>query len=76
MIARIKIPDNELSALSLRQKVSVKVLGKRYEGSISRIGMEPVGVSEGGALYEVDVRFTIGPSAIIRPGQKAAVTLP
>ena len=75
MIARIKIPDKELAALSLGQKASVKVSGKEYKGSINRIGMEPVGVSEGGSLYEVDIRFSIGPSAILRPGQKAVATL-
>lgn len=76
MIARIKIPDKELSVLSMGQKVSVKVSGKKYEGSISRIGMEPVGSGNEGALYEIDIRFSIGTSAVVRPGQKAVVTLP
>ncbi len=76
MIARVKIPDKELSALSMGQKVSVKVSGKKYEGSISRIGMESVETKEGGYLCEVDIRFAIGPSAIMRPGHKAVVTLP
>ncbi len=76
MIARIKITDKELSALSMGQKVSVKVSGKEYKGSINRIGMEPLETKEGSYLYEVDIRFSIGPSAVIRPGQKAFVTLP
>ena len=76
MIARIKITDKELSALSLGQKVSVKVSGKEYKGIISRIGMEP-GLRKGRELlYEVDIRFSIDPSTIIRSGQKAVVTLP
>lgn len=76
MIARIKASEKELSGLSMGKKASVKISGKKYEGSISRIGMEPAGSSEGGSLYEVDIRFSIPPSVIIRPGQKAAVTLP
>ena len=76
MIARIKITDKELSALSLGQKVSVKVSGKKYEGSISRIGMEPVGSGNEGAIYEADIKFAISPPAVMRSGQKAVVTLP
>ncbi len=76
MIARIKIPDKELSALSLGQKAAVKVSGKEYKGIISRIGMEPIAAKEETSLYEVDIRFSIDPSTIIRSGQKAIVTLP
>lgn len=76
MIARIKIPDKELSAISLGQKAGVKVSGKEYKGIISRIGMEPIAAKEEMSLYEVDIRFSIGPSAVIRPGQRAVVTLP
>jgi hypothetical protein len=76
MIARIKIPDKELSALSLGQKAGVKVSGKEYKGIISRIGMEPIAAKEEISLYEVDIRFSIGPSAVMRPGQKAVVALP
>lgn len=76
MIARIKISDKELSAISLGQKAGVKVSGKEYKGIISRIGMEPVGAKEEVSLYEVDIRFSTDPSVVIRPGQKAVVTLP
>jgi multidrug efflux system membrane fusion protein len=75
MIARVKIPYKELSTLSPGQKVHVTVSGKKYEGSISFIGMEPVETKERSYLYEVNIRFSVGPS-IMRPGQEAAVTLP
>lgn len=76
MIARIRISEKELSGLSVGKKVSVKVSDKKYAGSITRIGMEPVGSGNEGAIYEADIKFAISPSAVMRPGQKAVVTLP
>ncbi len=76
MVARIRITHEQLSRLSLNQRVSVKVAGKRYEGMIVRLGMEPAGVRAGRQLYEVDIRFGFDPAITMRAGQPAAVALP
>lgn len=76
MIARIRISEKDLSGLSAGKKVSVKVSDKKYAGLITRIGMEPVGSGNEGAIYEADIKFAITPPAVMRPGQKAVVTLP
>jgi multidrug efflux system membrane fusion protein len=76
MLARIKMTNEEISALSIGQKVFVKVADKKYKGVISRLGLEPVGMRNSKPLYEVDIKFSFDPMTIIRPGQSATAILP
>lgn len=75
MLARIKVTNEELLSLYTGQGVLVRVAGKKYKGTISRLGIDPVGMRNGKPLYDVDVKFSFDPSTIMRAGQHAAVTL-
>jgi multidrug efflux system membrane fusion protein len=74
VVIRILVSEGELQSLQNKKEVSVQAGGKRHAGVIKRIGLEPVA---GGKVvqYPVDVVVKLA-EPILRPGQKATVSLP
>lgn len=76
MLARIELDDGALATLKPGEMLAVRVGGRRYRGTLWRIGMEPVGPEGGNARYAVDILFAYPPSVTLRAGERATVELP
>lgn len=76
MLARIEVTDQELAQLKVGQPLTVKVDGRRYEGKVHRLGLEPVIAAGGLSKYEADVLFEFQSQDVLRAGQNATVELP
>jgi multidrug efflux system membrane fusion protein len=72
-VARVLVPADQMSGVTVGRKARVEVGGTSYEASVSSVGMEPASV-QGGVLYPVEVRFVVDGSPL-RAGVPASVEL-
>jgi RND family efflux transporter MFP subunit len=75
MVARAALDHDRLEALAVGQAVAVTVAGRRYEGTLARIALEPV-AGPGEPRYELDVQFTFDPALRLRAGRPATLSPP
>lgn len=76
MVVRMDVSRAQLTKLSVGQTLPVTVEGKKYEGVVTGIALEPNPEAIGEPVYPVDVQFTPERMGQYRPGQQATVTLP
>ncbi len=73
MRVRIVVQANQVESLRGKDSLAIEVAGKRYQGSVESISLEPVIAKEQGG-YPVDVLFSSDEFILI--GQEATVTQP
>lgn len=76
MVVRADVNRAQLGKLTVGQTLPVTVDGKRYEGIVAGIALEPNPEAIGEPVYPVDVQFAPEQMGRYRPGQQATVTLP
>jgi len=75
MIARGLIAQSDLNGSLQGRSASVNVTGKRYEGKVRHVGLEPMQTDKQGIYYEIAVVFNPG-ERILRAGQQVTISLP
>ncbi len=75
MVARAGVSLEQLARLKPGQTVSVSVGRHRYEGHVSRLGLDPLPGSSP-ARYDIEVEFALPAGTILRAGQVADLELP
>ncbi len=71
MLARARVPAEQLAGLRMGQRLTVRVAKRDYPGHIQRLALE----ADGQGRFAVDVRFDSG-DRLLRAGLPASVLLP
>lgn len=72
-VARGLVIGKKLGDIEIGKKATVLVSGRKFAGTVSALGLEPVnGNKSGDPKYEVSVRFSAG-SVLLRAGMEAEI---
>jgi len=77
MLARILIGPRQMKKYKVGQKAKVIISGSKTKNAkIYRAGFEPVRIEAKGAIYEMDLIFTVNDEDNLRPSETVTVYIP